>query len=162
LSLFLSPFAGHLSDLKGPGVIVRYSLFLLTVSGAMFCLYGSAVDFVIIISALLVFGSGLALFFPSATALVMSHAPEGREGIATALYSSVTNIGSILGIAVFEWLFSVSNGAGAAASVIDAAGVASGFRAVSILSFFLCAVGFIAVMGSRSKNEGPSCVAAEI
>ncbi len=162
LSLFLSPFAGYLSDRKGPGVIVRYSLFLLTVSGAMFCLYSSMVDFVIIISALLVFGSGLALFFPSATALVMSHAPEGREGIATAIYSSVTNIGSILGIAVFEWLFSISNGAGAAARVIDTAGVAAGFRAVAVLSFFLCVAGFIAVMNSCSKKEGASCAAVEI
>ena len=153
LSLLLSPFAGHLCDKKGPALIARVSLFLITASGALFCLFDQAASFVIVNFALIIFGSGLALFFPSVTALVMSHAPAGREGIATALYSSVTNIGSILGISIFEWFFAVSNSAGHSAYALTAAEVSKGFFAVAVLSTFLCAGGLIAIITSREKKE---------
>ncbi len=152
LSLFLSPFAGHLSDKKGPALIARISLFLITVSTVLFCLFNQTVSFFIVNLALVIFGAGLALFFPSVTALVMSHAPAGREGLATALYSSVTNIGSILGISVFEWLFAVSNPAGHSTYILSAADVSKGFNSVAVLSTFLCAAGFIAVITSRENK----------
>ncbi len=154
LSLFLSPFAGHLCDKKGPALIARISLFFITVSACLFCLFNQTVSFLVVNLALVVFGAGLALFFPSVTALVMSHAPAGREGLATALYSSVTNIGSILGISVFEWLFAVSNSAGHSTYILSAADVSKGFNSVSLLSTLLCAAGFAAVITSR-ENKSP-------
>ncbi|HOT77708.1 MAG TPA: MFS transporter, partial [Candidatus Wallbacteria bacterium] len=123
LTVVLSPLAGHLSDKKSPAVISRIALFLITVSAAMFCLFNQGTGFLMVNISLIIFGSGLALFFPSATALVMSHAPCGREGMAMALYSSVSNMGSILGISIFEWLFAVSNPADNSSYILTAADV---------------------------------------
>ncbi|HOD40418.1 MAG TPA: MFS transporter [Candidatus Wallbacteria bacterium] len=151
LTVVLSPIAGHLSDKRSPAVISRIALFLITVSAAMFCLFNQGTGLLMVNVSLIIFGSGLALFFPSATALVMSHAPCGREGMAMALYSSVSNMGSILGISIFEWLFAVSNPADNSSYILTAADVSKGFNATAVFASIICAIGFIALITSREK-----------
>lgn len=153
LSVVFSPFAGHLSDVKGPAAVSRVASFLITLSAVLFCAFDSDAGFLLVNLALVVFGAGLSLFFPSATALVMSHAPAGREGMAMALYASVMNLGSILGISVFEWLFAVSGSSAASSRVPGAAEVARGFNATAIFAASICAAGFFALATASAKKK---------
>ena len=153
LSVVLSPFAGHLSDKKGPAVVSLAAQLLITVSAVMFCSFGHESGFLTVNLALIIFGAGLSLFFPSVTALVMSHAPAGREGMAMALYASVTNMGSILGISIFEWLFAISSPSGNASHIMNASDVAKGFNAVAIFAAVICGAGFLALITSSEKKK---------
>ncbi|OGM04670.1 MAG: hypothetical protein A2008_05485 [Candidatus Wallbacteria bacterium GWC2_49_35] len=158
LSVVLSPFAGHLSDKKGPAAVSVSAQFLITVSAVLFCLFDQESGLLLVNLALIVFGAGLALFFPSVTALVMSHAPVGREGMAMALYASVSNLGSILGISIFEWLFAVFNPADNTSYIMNASDVVRGFNATAVFAAVICGAGFLALITSsaKKKNEGAS------
>lgn len=158
LSVVLSPFAGHLSDKKGPAAVSVTAQLLITVSAVLFCLFSHESGLLLINLALIVFGAGLALFFPSVTALVMSHAPAGREGMAMALYASVSNLGSILGISTFEWLFAVFNPADNTSHIMSASDVVRGFNATAVFAAVICGAGFLALITSsaRKKKEGAS------
>jgi MFS family permease len=158
LSVVLSPFAGHLSDKKGPAAVSVTAQFLITVSAVLFCLFGQESGLLLVNLALIVFGAGLSLFFPSVTALVMSHAPAGREGMAMALYASVSNLGSILGISIFEWLFAVFNPADNTSYIMSASDVVRGFNATAVFAAVICGAGFFALITSsaKKKNEDAS------
>lgn len=158
LSVVLSPFAGHLSDKKGPAAVSVSAQLLITVSAFLFCSFGPESGLLLVNLALIVFGAGLALFFPSVTALVMSHAPAGREGMAMALYASVSNLGSILGISIFEWLFAVFNPADNTSYIMSASDVVRGFNATAVFAAVICGAGFLALITSsaKKKNENAS------
>jgi len=47
-----------------------------------------------------------ALFFPANNHLVMSLAPEGNQGTASAIYTNTMNVGMVLGVCLFEGAFS--------------------------------------------------------
>jgi predicted MFS family arabinose efflux permease len=153
LSVVLSPFAGHLSDKKGPAAVSVSAQLFITVSALLFCSFGQESGLLIINLALVIFGAGLALFFPSVTALVMSHAPAGREGMAMALYASVSNLGSILGISIFEWLFAVFNPADNASYIMNASDVVRGFNATAVFATVICVAGFLALITSSEKKK---------
>lgn len=112
ISIFISPIAGYFADLKGPRKVCVTATIILAVSTAMLCYFNLNTSIYFIITTLLVFGCALAMFFTANTSLMMCHAPAGREGITSAMVSFNANLGTLLGICLFESVFSYKLPAG--------------------------------------------------
>ena len=105
LTIFLAPLSGALCD-KGYGRIINISSTLLYGIALLgFYFFTPQTPLYIIISILIVFGIGLSFFITANTTQIMNSAPKNREGLAGSLNSGFSFIGTIIGISIFEIVF---------------------------------------------------------
>lgn len=156
VTIVVSPVSGYLCDKRSPRMVSMIALIFVLLAAIIFITFGLATSYYLVIFSFLLFGIGLALFFTANTALVMSHATPGVEGMFTALLSAVTYLGSALGINLFELFFSLGfpgSGTAATPAGLPVEDLTSGFRHASVFGIILAIIGFIAVLISREKNK---------
>jgi len=102
-----SVWAGRLTDRLGSQPLVTISLFLSALLFAIFSVLASQKAVWIFIIFILVFGFLTALFSPANNRRIMETASPDCQDEASALIPVALNLGSLIGISVFDTVFSL-------------------------------------------------------
>lgn len=156
LSMVMSPLAGFLSDKIGPKSVSVSSLMFVIIACILFYLMQLTHDLDFIITSFMIFGISVAIFFISNSCRQMKHAPENVEGQAAALISFNSNLGSILGLCIFETIYSMNFAyhiPGRTHHDVTAASHIAGFHDSCVFAALICAIGLIAAAIARDQKR---------
>ena len=99
--LFVAPVAGRLSDRIGSRIICSAGALLEALAFTIFACLTLEAHLSLIAVALVILGVAAGIFMAPNNKLVMSHAPEDKQGVASGVYKIGLSIGGVFGIAVF-------------------------------------------------------------
>jgi EmrB/QacA subfamily drug resistance transporter len=103
-------------------------------------------------------GLSFVLFFAPNNTQIMRLAPEGKQGVASGLFTSINNLSMVLGIALFEVVFSASTPSSSTQvgsllnTDIPKDLLVEGFRNAYISGGLICIIGLYATLMVR-RNE---------
>ncbi|MEV6005544.1 MFS transporter [Streptomyces sp. NPDC051976] len=120
MPMIVAPIAGYLSDRIGGRPVVAAGLALQAIGLGWFALILSPdVSYLSQLPALIISGTGMALFVAPATNLVMSSVRSSEQGIASGANNALREVGGALGVAVLGSIFSAQGGYESATSFVD-------------------------------------------
>jgi predicted MFS family arabinose efflux permease len=96
----LSPVMGRLSDRIAPYKLASLGMALCAAALLFFALLRPEVPIAGIVAALAVTGTGVAMFSPPNTNIIMSCVPPAKYGIANSILSTMRTVGHATGMAV--------------------------------------------------------------
>jgi predicted MFS family arabinose efflux permease len=111
--------SGKLSDRISPARICSVALFLAIFASLSFAFLLQKSGLVPSVVYLVILAVAYGFFFAPNNHLVMSLAPSHHEGVASGVYSTVMNVGMILGVCFFGGIFSLSLPAGLSVQHLD-------------------------------------------
>ncbi|MCT2592201.1 DHA2 family efflux MFS transporter permease subunit [Streptomyces sp. N2-109] len=118
--MLVAPLAGILSDRFGGRVIVATGLSLMTVGLGWFALITEPdVSYAAQVPALVISGTGMAMFFAPVASLVMGSVRSEEQGMASGANNALREIGGTLGVAVLALVFASYGGYGAPDHFVD-------------------------------------------
>lgn len=145
----LSPMAGKISDKVEPRVVVSLGMAITCICLASFGLLRQETPMVIIMTTLLMFGVGFALFVSPNTNAVMSSVPTPVYGVASAIMNTMRNFGQMFSMGIAMMVLALVMGSVVVSKTNIAEFVAS--TRIAFLAFaLLCLIGVIASL-SRGK-----------
>ena len=100
MMMLMAPISGKLSDKFGARVFCSTGMALAAAAFALFCLFDKSTSIKYIAFSFSLLGIALGLFLAPNNKVVMSWAPQDKQGIASGVYKIMANIGSIMGIAL--------------------------------------------------------------
>ena len=106
--IFMGPVAGSLSDRIGSRWLCTIGMFLCAGAFLMFGLLHGSSSVLFIALSLAWFGFTAGMFMAPNSNLVMNEAPEGKQGVASSVMMLIRHGGGVLGICLFETVFSSS------------------------------------------------------
>lgn len=104
----IAPFSGRLSDRINPRVICAAAMFTGLIACLFFAFSLSLPGLAPVVIYLVLLAVAYSLFFPSNNHFVMSMAPRESHGSASGVYTTAINVSMVLGICLFESVFSNS------------------------------------------------------
>ncbi|WP_269853757.1 MFS transporter [Streptomyces sp. RPT161] len=120
MPMIVAPLAGFVSDRIGGRPVVAVGLALQAAGLALFALVAATnVSYATLIPALVVSGTGMALYFAPSSNLVMSSVRPDEQGIASGANNAMREVGGSLGVAVLSSVFSSQGGYTSAQSFVD-------------------------------------------
>jgi MFS family permease len=162
--VFMSSRAGKLSDKMSPVTLCALAMGSAAVNTFIFAgtLHLQGLLFVFIF--LIWMGFSFVFFFSPNNNQVMRFAPANRQGVASGLFNTTTNLGMVFGVALFEMVFSTFSGkvslktAGTAATGIQRVSLLSGFEAVYLFGGLIClgALVFSLLVKGRAGKGQPA------
>jgi EmrB/QacA subfamily drug resistance transporter len=152
--LFVSPFSGWMTDRIGPEKVASVAGFLLVCATGMFLGVGYTASLHLMMASFLVFGIAAGLCFPAIVKLVMEQAPEGREGVLGSVNSLASFLGSVLGIAAMETIFSLGFPRVHDFTSLEPAAVSGGFSHAMYLTVALAVLVFYMVVRTIRPSRG--------
>ncbi len=161
--VFMSSRAGKLSDKMSPVTLCALAMSSATVNTFIF---SGTLQFQGLLSVfifLVWMGFSFVFFFSPNNNQVMRFAPVKRQGVASGLFNTTTNLGMVFGVALFELVFSSFSGnvslktAGIEATGIQRISLLSGFEAVYLFGGFVClgALVFSLLIRGRARKGQP-------
>ena len=108
--IFVAPRGGRISDRIDPRRLGAIAMVLLAVAFGGFSLTMRLYDMIPVILFLLWIGVAFGLFFPPTNHLAMRTIARGERGVASGIYQTVANLGMVVGVCLFEVVFSQTNG----------------------------------------------------
>lgn len=109
LMMIISPLAIKVSRRIHPKYICIAGNILLAISMFLFAFWDSETPLFVIISAMILLGIGMGLYYPTSSFVGMSILPEGRSGMGSAAISSSKSFGKLMGVLIFASLFTFFN-----------------------------------------------------
>lgn len=104
---------------------------------------------------LLLLGIAYGFFLAPMNNLAMAWAPKGDEGITAGTYSTMSNLGQVLGVCVLETVFSVGLPADfVIGSHSNPSAMIAGFRDAFTAGGIICLLAFLFVFLAREKQRG--------
>ena len=103
--MICGPLAGFFSDRIGARPICALGSAILIAAFAMFALMGAKTELYYIIIALALEGIGIGLIMPANFNLIMGMSAKGSEGVINSLVTTMRNVGAVMGIAFFTFIF---------------------------------------------------------
>lgn len=100
MMVLVSPFAGRLSDKIDPGSVSTAGMVLTTIGVVLMALINFENALYLGGFALIIFGSGIGLFYSSNTKMVMSAVDKKYFGVASATLSNMRSMGQIFGMGI--------------------------------------------------------------
>jgi predicted MFS family arabinose efflux permease len=114
MPMIVAPIAGYLSDRIGGRPVVTAGLALQALGLGWFAtILSPDVSYAAQLPALVISGTGMALFIAPAANLVLSSVRTSEHGIASGANNALREVGGALGIAVLGSIFSANGGYGA-------------------------------------------------
>ncbi|MBW2557962.1 MAG: MFS transporter [Deltaproteobacteria bacterium] len=104
--IFMGPLAGSLSDKTGSRWLCTIGMFLCAGAFLMFGFLHENSPVFFIAFSLVWFGFTAGMFMAPNSNLVMGEAPEGKQGVASSVMMLIRHGGGVLGICIFETVFS--------------------------------------------------------
>jgi MFS family permease len=108
----IAPLSGRLSDKINPRLICSVAMFLGLVACLFFASTLALPGLKPAVIYLMILAVAYSLFYPANNHLVMSLAPYKNHGVASGMYSTAINISLVLGICLFESVFSYARSEG--------------------------------------------------
>ena len=102
----LSPRAGRLSDTVDPRKLGLTAMALLAVASVSFAYFLRLPTLLPVALFLLLTGVSMGFFFSPNNRLAMALAPSQQRGVAAGIYQAAVNMGMVLGVSLFETVFS--------------------------------------------------------
>ncbi|MBP1928378.1 EmrB/QacA subfamily drug resistance transporter [Methanolinea mesophila] len=157
-AIFLAgPLFGALSDRIGPRIPSAASAVALALGFIAIARPGVTGDDALLYGGLVLIGLGVGGFIPSNSVQVMALAPEGEVGSVSSMLLTIRNLGSTLGVAVFEAVLAGVVLAGITgpfvADAIPPGLLLDAFRVAFLFGGFTSVLAFITVMATRKKRK---------
>ncbi|MCX5806207.1 MAG: MFS transporter [Proteobacteria bacterium] len=115
--VFVSPYAGKLSDRKNPAILCIAAMAAATINTFAFSYSIRNNGLIPVIVFLALFGFSYVFFLSPINNMAMSCASKGKEGMASGLLNTAINLSMVFGVAIFEKVFIDSLGSFAPGSV---------------------------------------------
>jgi EmrB/QacA subfamily drug resistance transporter len=161
----IGPYSGRLSDRIDPALICVAATLLSMATCLLFAFTLSRPGLLPAILFLVLLAVSYGLFFASNNHLVMSLAPRDSQGVASGIYSTLMNVGMVLGICLFETVFSNSLPEGVSirqlapeAARLVAGPLLASFRAAFLAGGLVCALAFLSSLATlrvKRRRETP-------
>jgi len=145
-----SSVAGRISDRIGSRILCIAAGLCFIGTMFLFTTLSVTTPLIIVVANLILFGCSVGLFIAPNFKLLMSHAPQGEEGVISSLAMTVRNTGASIGVAVFSMLFVLGAGIASTGSGITAVQRDAGLHAAFI---FGCAVAFVILVSAFFSQE---------
>jgi EmrB/QacA subfamily drug resistance transporter len=152
--ILFSPLAGYLTDKINPRIISVSALFLLICTCGILLFFSESTDETMIITALVLLGVAMAMFFTSNITLVMSYAKEGQEGVLSGFMAVIASLGALLGIAAFQIAYSWGLPQISSATLDPGLIVRSFNHSIMLAICFAIIAFFAACWGRKKKTAG--------
>jgi EmrB/QacA subfamily drug resistance transporter len=154
-------YSGRLSDRVDPARICLAATLFSAATCLLFAFTLAGPGLWPVIGFLVLLAVSYGFFFASNNHLVMSLAPRDNQGVASGIYSTVMNVGMVLGICLFETVFSgtLPEGVSVRHLTPEAARLVSGplldsFRAAFLAGGLVCTLAFLSSLVTlRSKRH---------
>ena len=105
--IFTGPIAGSISDRTGSRWLCSIGILLCEGAFLMFCFLNENSTILFIAVSLAWFGLTAGMFMAPNSNLVMGEVSEDRQGVASSVMMLMRNGGGILGVCLFETIFSL-------------------------------------------------------
>ncbi len=156
----LSPVAGKLSDRIEPRIVASAGMLLTIVGLIVFVFLDADTSLWMIITNLVLFGTGFALFSSPNTNAIMSSVDRSLYGVASAIVGTMRLTGQVVSMAIVTLIFSYHIGY-AKPSAENLPQFMLSFRHIFIVFVILCVAGLWASMvrgnlRKKTDNEMPS------
>ncbi|MCW2502193.1 MAG: major facilitator transporter, partial [Actinomycetia bacterium] len=120
MPMIVAPIAGYVSDRIGGRPVATAGLALQAIGLGWFALIVSPdVSFAALLPAMVISGSGTAMYLAPSTSLLMGSVRGAEEGIASGTNNALREVGGALGIAVLGSIFAAQGGYGTASLFVD-------------------------------------------
>ena len=106
--VIMGPVSGSISDRIGSRWLCTIGMFLCAGAVLMFCFLRESSSITFITLSLAGFGFSAGMFMAPNSSLIMGGASEKLQGVASSVMMLVRNMGGVLGICLFETIFSSS------------------------------------------------------
>jgi len=111
MPIIVAPIAGALSDRIHPRLFLVAGMGLMGAGLAwMAALISPTVDYLTLVPAFVMSGTGMALFFAPTANLVLSAVRRDEEGRASGVNNTIREVGGVFGVAVLASVFSAFGG----------------------------------------------------
>ncbi len=155
-AIFLAgPFFGAISDRIGPRIPSAFSTVALALGFIFIARAGITGGDSLLYGGLILLGLGVGGFIPSNSVQIMSLAPDRETGSVSSMLLTIRNMGSALGVAVFEAILAgvVLSGIGGplAVEAIPPFLLLDAFRVAFLSGAFISVLAFISVMATRRR-----------
>lgn len=156
--MFAGPIAGKASDRISPRLLSSIGMLLASCSSFFFSQTlsnGSLINTVIFMMSL---GLSIGFFIAPNNNHIMNSAPQEKQGTASAILKTMTNLGSAIGVCVFEIIFTLGipdqimkNGHSLLENHISARILLSGLHASYLVGSLICFIAFLCVFFTKDK-----------
>ena len=156
--MLTAPLAGRISErIITPRALGAAAMLLLSLNFLVFQFTLGMPGLKSVLVFLFFLGIFLGLFYPSNNSSAMEEAPDESRGAASGIYQTGANLGMIIGVVLFETIFSqaipFSGLSKPAHNITSQSGIILGFHNTYFAAALLCAVGFIAFILPRSRRR---------
>jgi EmrB/QacA subfamily drug resistance transporter len=142
--VFVSPFAGRLSDRTNPVMLCAIAMLSGAVNALVFAYTLRLSGLAPVVVFLVWLGFSYVFFLAPINGLAMGFAPKGKEGTASGLLNTALNLSMVFGTAIFEMIFSQSlsggthGGAGMTSSRVPLSTLLTGFSHTYSAGSLMC------------------------
>lgn len=155
----IAPLSGRLSDKINPRLICSVAMFLALVACLFFASTLALPGLKPAVIYLMLLAVAYSLFFPSNNHLVMSLTPYKNHGVASGMYTTAMNLSLVLGICLFESVFSYARSGGISLNHIfpewtrlTSDPLTDAFRFAFIIGSIVCLLAFILSLLTGKKR----------
>jgi EmrB/QacA subfamily drug resistance transporter len=166
LGSVVGPYAGRLSDRRGPVLPATAGLAIQVVALAIYAQLSMTTGLWVVVVGAVVNGIGASFFFPANNAAIMKAAPPQAFGIASGMLRTFSNIGMVFSFAVAILIASRSISRGLAFAIFVGSTSLHGALAAAFTSglhaAFYASMGFMVLAAALSalRASGPSALRA--
>lgn len=156
--IITSPFMGKLSDRSGTRILCCIGAAGAAAASIFFVFTLGISSLVPVILYLAVIGFFMGMFVPANNSMTLGAVPEETQGASSAASRALMNLGMVLGVAIYETIFSSALPPSVLNTSITAADIPhavlnEGFRNAFIAGTCMCILGFIFSMLAREDRK---------
>jgi len=146
MPVFVAPLAGLLSSRTGTRPLLVLGMGLMAASlGWMSAVMTPTVDYLVLVPAFIVAGTGMGLFFAPIANVVLSAVRPDEEGKASGANNAIRELGGVFGVAVLASVFSANGSYATGGAFVD--GLIPAMRVGAVV----VAAGAVAALALRGR-----------
>ena len=138
VNMAAGPIAGKASDRISPKKLCRWALVLTMGASLGFAATLARPSLVPVVTFLLISGGSLGFFLSPNNNQLMRAAPQGHQGQASGILRTITNLGSVMGVAIFQALLSAAHSSAAGTEGFAGYQLAMGVATCAYALAFVC------------------------
>jgi EmrB/QacA subfamily drug resistance transporter len=168
LYIVVSPYMGKLSDRTGTRILCCFGMAAVVVIVFVFAFTLSSNTLLPVIMYLAVAGIGMGTFVPANNGLTLNTIPVANQGAAAAASRALMNLGMVLGVAIYQTLFSAVLPGSAVNTDLATSGVPittmdTGFRNAFFAGAVMCMLALLmSILAKEDRVKQPGAAKPDI
>ncbi len=156
--IIVSPLTGRLSDRTGSRILCCIGAAGAALASLFFVFTLGMASLVPVLIYLALIGFFMGAFVPANNSLTLGSVPEASQGAASAASRALINLGMVLGVAIYETIFTAVLPDSALNTSLASANIPhdvldQGFRNAFIVGVGMCAAGFVLSLLAREDRK---------